>query len=255
MTDFPPPVLQISNICKSYGALQVSDNVSLQVYPNTIHALIGPNGAGKSTLIGQISGFIKPDSGEIRISGRIANHFSPERRVQLGLGRSFQTTNLMLEWSVRRNVMLAVRRYRGSSFRYFTNIWNNIELHRSAEVALRRVGLDHAADIEVSALSHGQRRLVELACAIALEPRVLVLDEPMAGLGPDGLIAMTQLLKKTKPHIPILLVEHDMDAVFELADYITVLDYGRIIAKGTVEQIKNSPLVQKAYLGAAPDAA
>lgn len=255
MTDGIQPILQIKNLSKRFGAVQASDSVSLSVLPGRLHALIGPNGAGKSSLIGQISGFVMPDAGNIFLKGRDVTHFSAERRVHMGLGRSFQVSNLLLEWSARRNVMLAVQARQGGSFRFFKNVWKDAALRASAEAALRQVGLQDRADMRATELSHGERRQLEFACALALQPSLLVLDEPMAGLGPEGTAAMTTFLDGLKRTIPILLVEHDMDAVFKLADEISVLVYGKIIASGTPEAIRQSSAVQEAYLGSSFDAA
>nr|WP_306269769.1 ABC transporter ATP-binding protein [Pararhizobium sp. IMCC3301] len=249
------PVLSIRHLSKRFGAVQASDDVSLSVLPGKLHALIGPNGAGKSTLIGQISGFLAPDEGRIFLNGKDVTDLSSERRVHLGLGRSFQVSNLLLEWSARRNVMLAVQARQGGSFRFFANVWKDQALRVAAEDALRKVGLAERAEIRAMELSHGERRQLEFACALALKPKLLVLDEPMAGLGPEGTNSMTLFLDQLKQTVPILLVEHDMDAVFRLADEISVLVYGRIIASGTPADIRNSKLVQEAYLGGAGDVA
>ncbi|MGJ8534837.1 MAG: ABC transporter ATP-binding protein [Alphaproteobacteria bacterium] len=255
MTDSPQPILEIKNLSKRFGAVLASDHVSLSVLPGRLHALIGPNGAGKSTLIGQISGFLAPDEGQIILKDRDVTHLSAERRVHMGLGRSFQVSNLLLEWSARRNVMLAVQARRGGSFHFFKNVWKDHALRSAAEAALQKVGLQDRADIRAMELSHGERRQLEFACALALEPSLLVLDEPMAGLGPEGTAAMTAFLEDLKHTIPILLVEHDMDAVFRLADDISVLVYGKIIASGMPEDIRQSAAVQEAYLGSSSDAA
>lgn len=255
VTDRERPILEIKNLSKRFGAVQASDGVSLSVQPGRLHALIGPNGAGKSTLIGQISGFLTPDAGQIILKDRDVTQLSAERRVHMGLGRSFQVSNLLLEWSARRNVMLAVQARQGGSFRFFKNVWKDVALRTAAESALQKVGLQDRADIRAMELSHGERRQLEFACALALGPSLLVLDEPMAGLGPEGTAAMTVFLEELKHTIPILLVEHDMDAVFRLADEISVLVYGKIIASGSPEDIRQSAAVQEAYLGSSADAA
>ncbi|MEP0519100.1 MAG: ABC transporter ATP-binding protein [Hyphomicrobiales bacterium] len=253
--DTSQPVLSVSNLSKKFGALVASDDVSLEVYPGQLHALIGPNGAGKSTLIGQISGLLSVDYGEISLVSTNISNFSPERRVHLGLGRSFQISNLMLEWSARRNVMLAVQAKQGGSFHFFRNVWKDESLRAAADIALAEVGLLERATVRADELSHGERRQLEFACALALQPKVLVLDEPMAGLGPEGTAAMTEFLEQLKSRIPILLVEHDMDAVFRLADTVSVLVYGKIIASGTPAEIRSSRSVQEAYLGNSDSAA
>lgn len=255
MTDHSTPVLSIRGLSKQFGALVASDNVSLDVLPGKLHALIGPNGAGKSTLIGQISGFLSVDHGNISLGSRDISKLSPERRVHLGLGRSFQISNLMLEWSARRNVMLAAQAMQGGSFHFFRNVWKDESLRATADIALSEVGLLDRANVRADELSHGERRQLEFACALALKPKVLVLDEPMAGLGPEGTASMTEFLERLKSSIPILLVEHDMDAVFRLADTVSVLVYGKVIASGPPADIRNSPDVQEAYLGSSKSAA
>lgn len=257
MTNSAPsvPALSVKGLSKRFGALVASDDVSLKVLPGELHALIGPNGAGKSTLIGQISGFLSADEGDIYLGSQSVTHLSPERRVLLGLGRSFQISNLMLEWSARRNVMLAAQAKQGGSFHFFRNVWKDKTLRALADASLAKVGLLERADIRANELSHGERRQLEFACALALDPKVLVLDEPMAGLGPEGTAAMTAFLEQLKSDIPILLVEHDMDAVFRLADTVSVLVYGKIIASGTPDEIRKSPAVQEAYLGSSESAA
>lgn len=255
MTDAIDPILEIRGLSKKFGAVQASDNVSLSVRPGSLHALIGPNGAGKSSLIGQISGFINPDDGQILLNGKDVTSLSAERRVHMGIGRSFQVSNLLLEWSARRNVMLAAQARQGGSFHFFKNVWKDGALRSTAEAALHKVGLQDREDIRALELSHGERRQLEFACALALEPGILVLDEPMAGLGPEGTAAMTTFLEELKHTVPILLVEHDMDAVFRLADEISVLVYGKIIANGAPEDIRKSAQVQQAYLGSGSDAA
>lgn len=249
------PVLKLSGLTKSFGALKASDGVNLELQAGQIHALIGPNGAGKSTLIGQIAGFTAPDAGTIHLAGQDVTHKSPEARVRLGLGRSFQVSNLMLPWSARRNVMLAVQGRQGRSFGFLRSVRRDADLRNAADAALDQVGLSDRADIAVASLSHGERRQLELACALALQPKLLVLDEPMAGLGQQGTAAITDFLAGLKAQMPILLVEHDMDAVFALADTISVLVYGRVIASGPPDAIRTSKQVQTAYLGEGDDAA
>jgi len=243
------PVLRIEGLTKSFGALKATDAVDLDLRQGEIHALIGPNGAGKSTLIGQIAGWLKPDAGRIRLDGRDVTDLSVAARARLGLGRSFQVSSLALDLSARRNVMLAVQARAGSSFRFWRPVRSDPELTGPADAVLGEVGLGDRADLPVSALSHGERRLVEVACALALRPKALLLDEPMAGLGPDGTEALTVLLAALRAQAPILLVEHDMDAVFRLADRISVLVGGRVLMTGTAEQVRASAAVREAYLG------
>ena len=243
------PVLEVRDLSKSFGALRATDGVNLDLHAGEIHALIGPNGAGKSTLIGQIAGWIRPDSGAVHLDGREVTHLSVAARARRGLGRSFQISSLAVEVSARRNVMLAAQARRGSSFRFWASQRRDRALRADAEAALDRAGLLNRADVATAELSHGERRQVEVACALALAPKALLLDEPMAGLGPDGARAMTRFLAGLKRETPILLVEHDMDAVFALADRISVLVYGRIIAQGSAGDIRADPAVREAYLG------
>ncbi|MGO1119995.1 ABC transporter ATP-binding protein [Rhodovibrionaceae bacterium A322] len=243
------PLLQITGLQKSFGALVATDQVSLSLHEGEIHALIGPNGAGKSTLISQIAGTLAPDSGEIALAGSNLKGLSVAARARLGLGRSFQVSSLAAPLSARRNVMIAAQAASGSSFRFWGAVRKDKDLVAAAESALDRVGLLERADLPVAELSHGERRQVEVACALALKPKILLLDEPMAGLGPGGSARLTDFLEKLKQEVPILLVEHDMDAVFRLADRISVLVYGRVIAQGSAEDIRNNPAVKEAYLG------
>lgn len=240
------PVLALGHLAKSFGALKVTDDVSLDLRPGEVHALIGPNGAGKSTLIHQIAGSIRPDSGEIRFLGRNVGRLSVARRARLGLARSFQVSSLLPDFSALRNVMLAVQ---GSSFNIWQPVMQDHELREKAMAMLARVGLAERALIEAGALSHGERRRLEIAVALGLEPRAFLLDEPMAGMGPEGSKELTGLLDGLRQEAPILLIEHDMDAVFALADRISVLVYGRIIASGKPHEIRNDRQVRKAYLG------
>jgi branched-chain amino acid transport system ATP-binding protein len=242
-------VLSIRDLCKSFGALTATEHVDLDLRPGEIHALIGPNGAGKSTLIHQIAGTLKPDSGEIDFLGRSVGHLGVAERARLGLGRSFQVSSLAAEFSALRNVMLAVQATQGSSFRFFKPVMRDATLIEPAMAALERVGLADRAAVPAAELSHGERRQLEIAIALALGSRAFLLDEPMAGMGPEGSLALTGFLDRLRGEAPILLVEHDMDAVFALADRISVLVYGRIIASGGVDEIRNDAEVRRAYLG------
>ena len=242
-------VLHIQNLHKSFGALQATDNVSLELYEGEIHALIGPNGAGKSTLIKQICGEYSPDAGSIYLMGENMMGMGVADRAQKGLGRTFQISSLALEFSALRNVMLAVQSKSGSSFKFFKPVLKDDELLSGARVMLARVGLLDRQNIPAAELSHGERRQLEIAIALALRPKAFLLDEPMAGMGPEGSQQLTGFLAELKKEAPILLVEHDMDAVFALADRISVLVYGQIVASGTVDEIRNNPLVREAYLG------
>jgi len=243
------PVLQIENLSKSFDALKATDDVSLDLRPGEIHALIGPNGAGKTTLMHQISGALKPDAGSIRFLGKDILPLGIAARARLGLGRTFQISSLIPEFSALRNVMLAVQARQGSSFRFLRNVMHDRTLVAGAEEALQRVGLLARASVSAAELSHGERRQLEIAIAIALGARAFLLDEPMAGMGPEGSRALTGFLDGLRSEAPILLVEHDMDAVFALADRVSVLVYGRIIASGSVAEIRADPAVREAYLG------
>ena len=243
------PILQIRDLCKSFGALRATENVDLDLFPGEIHALIGPNGAGKSTLVNQIAGTLRSDSGTIHFLGQPIDSLRVPERAQLGLGRSFQVSSLAPEFSALRNVMLAVQAIQGSSFHFFKPVMRDATLVEPAMAALDRVGLAGRAHIPTAELSHGERRQLEIAIALALGSKAFLLDEPMAGMGPEGSKTLTRFLDGLRHEAPILLIEHDMDAVFALADRISVLVYGRVIATGTVEEIRNDPEVRKAYLG------
>ena len=243
------PVLSLRDIRKSFGALRATDGVTLDLRPGEIHALIGPNGAGKTTLIHQIAGTLRPDSGTISFLGRDIGALGVANRARLGLARSFQISSLALEFSALRNVMLAVQSRQGSSFRFFRPVKRDRSLTEPAMAMLERVGLAERARIPAAELSHGEKRQLEIAVALALGPKAFLLDEPMAGMGPEGSKRLTGFLDQLRREAPILLVEHDMDAVFALADRISVLVYGRVIASGTVEEIRRDSEVRRAYLG------
>ena len=244
------PLIDIRHLSKSFGGLKATDDVSLDLRPGEIHALIGPNGAGKTTLIHQIGGALKPSAGTIRFLGRDVTSLDVAARARLGLGRTFQISSVAMDFSALRNVMLAVQSRQGSSFRFFQNVMSDRTLTEPAMAALARVGLEGRAAVPASELAHGERRQLEIAIALALGSKALLLDEPMAGMGQDGSRSLTRLLDVLRGETPILLVEHDMDAVFALADRISVLVYGRIIASGAVADIRVNADVRTAYLGA-----
>ena len=243
------PVLQVTNLMKSFGGVCATDNVELSVAPLQTHAIIGPNGAGKTTLISQLSGDLAPDEGEIRFKGRDITHVSPYRRSHLGLARSFQITSVFMDMTVLQNVALAVQGHRGHSFRFWKPAGKDPEIVVPAMATLEQVGLEARASDPASAMSHGERRQLEIAMALATEPDLLLLDEPMAGMGPEESATMVETLKGLKGEKTMLLVEHDMDAVFALADCVTVLVYGRVIASGAPQDIRNDEAVRRAYLG------
>jgi branched-chain amino acid transport system ATP-binding protein len=245
------PMLQVERLAKRFGGIVATDDFALDVAKGELHAVIGPNGAGKTTLIAQLSGQLRPDSGRIRFGGDDITALPMYRRSRLGLARSFQVTSLFLDLSVLDNVSLAVQAHAGHSFHFWRDARAEAELREPARVALGRVGLSTRADLPASALSHGEHRQLELAMALGAAPRMLLLDEPMAGLGPEESAAMVEMLRALKGDLTILLVEHDMEAVFALADRITVLVYGRVIASGAPADIRANDSVRQAYLGEA----
>jgi len=242
-------LLRVENLGKRFGGIVATDNLDLSIADGELHAIIGPNGAGKTTLIAQLSGQLAPDSGHIQFAGADITALPTYRRSALGLARSFQITSLFLDLTALDNVALAVQAHAGHSFRFWRNARDEAELRGPARTALERVGLQGRRDLRASALSHGEHRLLELAMALASQPRMLLLDEPMAGLGPDESARMVSMLRELKKELTILLVEHDMEAVFALADRITVLVYGRVIASGRPEEIRKNAQVRDAYLG------
>ena len=243
------PILRIEGISKSFGALKASDNVSLDLRAGEIHALIGPNGAGKSTLISQIAGSLRPDEGRIHLEGRDVTALDVVARARAGLGRTFQISSLAMEDTVLQNAVLGALGARQRRLGLFAPVMKDRALVEVALQALRDVGLEEFAGFRTADLSHGQRRQLEVAVALTLRPHVFLMDEPMAGLGAEGSALLVTFLEKLKTHAPILLVEHDMDAVFQLADRISVLVYGRIIATGTPGEIRANADVREAYLG------
>ena len=243
-------ILRVENLSKSFGALKATDDVSLTVMPGEIHALIGPNGAGKSTLIKQVAGGLRSDAGRIWFDGEDVTPLGTVARARAGLGRTFQISSLAMEYTVLQNAVLGALGRRGGAMRFFAPVMAKGELRDRAMGALERVGLQDHAMKRTADLSHGQRRQLEVAVALTLEPKVFLMDEPMAGLGASGSKSMTGFLDGLRSEAPILLVEHDMDAVFALADRISVLVYGKIIASGGAEDIRRDPVVREAYLGA-----
>ena len=243
------PVLNTVEVCKRFGNLQASVNINLELRAGEIHALIGPNGAGKSTLIKQIAGGLKPDSGQISLNGVDVTRLGTAARAKAGLGRTFQVSALAMEDTVLQNAVLGCLGAQSGSLRLFDSIMRPGALRTQANEALERVGLAEHAHKRTSEISHGQRRQLEIAVALTLHPKAFVMDEPMAGLGVQGSSALIDLLGGLRHEAPILLVEHDMDAVFALADRISVLVYGEIIASGTVDEIRQDAAVKRAYLG------
>ncbi len=242
-------LLEVGHLAKRFGGIVATDDVSFAIPQGELHALIGPNGAGKTTLIAQLSGAIFADSGTIQFAGADITRLPMQKRSHIGLARSFQITSLFLDMSVLDNVALAVQAHAGHSFSFWRNARAEAALRDPAREALARVGLIDRADRLTAALSHGEHRLLELAMALAAKPRLLLLDEPMAGLGPEESARMVEMLRALKRDYTILLVEHDMEAVFALADRISVLVYGRIIATGAPDDIRANQQVREAYLG------
>ena len=242
-------VLELRSVRKYFGALKATNDVTLKVKQGEIHALIGPNGAGKTTLISQIFGNLKPDSGEILLDGKSITHTSVSDRALLGIGRSFQISNVLMDFSVLENAMIAKISHTGQTFRFFQPAFTDPELIAGGLLVLKNVGMEHMADRKASDLAHGERRLLELALALAMQPLLVLLDEPMAGAGPEDTIFMTKVIAGLKGNTTILLIEHDMDVVFKLAQQISVLVEGSVIASGTPEEISNNDLVREAYLG------
>ena len=242
-------LLAVEGLTKRFGGILASDNIALDVKQGELHAIIGPNGAGKTTLIGQLTGMLAPDTGTVRFAGEDITALPAYSRSLLGLARSFQITSLFLDLSALDNVALAVQAHAGHSFQFWRDARKEKDLREPALAALARVGLADRADRPASALSHGEHRQLELAMALAGKPRMLLLDEPMAGLGTDESARMVNLLRELKREYTILLIEHDMEAVFALADRISVLVYGRVIASGTPEVIRANKDVRDAYLG------
>jgi branched-chain amino acid transport system ATP-binding protein len=243
------PVLHLEALSKSFGGLCVTDNVTLDVMPGELHAIIGPNGAGKTTLINQVSGLLTPDAGRILFAGRDITDLPVHARAALGLARSFQITSIVPGFTAIENVALAVQARMGSSFRFFGRAADEQGLNRPAMAALAEVGLAERADTPAGHLSHGEKRALELAIALAMRPALLLLDEPMAGTGHEETERLVLLLRRLKRSFPMVLVEHDMTAVFALADRISVLIYGRILASGSPDAVRADPKVVAAYLG------
>jgi branched-chain amino acid transport system ATP-binding protein len=242
-------ILKVEGLTKRFGGVIASDNVRLEVTRGELHAIIGPNGAGKTTLIGQLAGEIAPNAGRIHFGGQDITALPVHGRSLLGLARSFQITSLFPHFTALENVALAVQAHTGHSFRFWRAARTETELREPARAALDRVGLGDRAHAIVASMSHGEHRQLELATALATGPQMLLLDEPMAGLGPDESSRMVKTLRELKRDLTILLIEHDMEAVFALADRITVLVYGRTIASGTPAEIRANAEVRQAYLG------
>jgi len=245
----PEPLLRVEKLVRRFGGIIATDNLSLEIVRGELHAIIGPNGAGKTTLISQLIGQLRPSAGSIQFAGQDITHLPAWRRSRLGLARSFQITSLLKDFTAADNVALAAQARDGHSFRFWSDAQQQKSLRDAARSALARVGLENRADVVVSELSHGEQRELELAVALATAPQLLLLDEPMAGLGATESARMVKLLADLRKEVTIILVEHDMNAVFALADRITVLVYGRVIASDVPAAIRINEEVKRAYLG------
>jgi len=242
-------LLSVDRLVKRFGGLTATDNVTLDVRRGEIHAIIGPNGAGKTTLVAQLAGELAPNGGTIAFAGRDVTPLRVDARARLGIARSYQITSVFRGFTALDNVALAVQAQDGHSFRFWRPARGEAALREPARAILERVGLAARVDAKVSALAHGEQRQLEIAMALATRPRLLLLDEPMAGMGKEESERLTRLLAKLKGEETMLLVEHDMDVVFALADRISVLVYGRVIATGTPAEIRADAAVRAAYLG------
>ena len=243
------PLLSVQDLSKSYGALKVTQAVSLDVHEGQLHAIIGPNGAGKTTLISQLSGQLRPDSGRVVYAGQDITRLDMAGRVRLGLARSFQLTTLLPSFSVLENVALAVQARNGSSFRFLRPAASEQALNDQAMACLADVGLADRSRRLAGSLSHGEKRQLELAVALATQPRLLLLDEPLAGTGHEEAAHLVDMFGRLKNRVTMVLIEHDMDAVFALADMVSVLVYGQIVASGPPSDVRADVKVRAAYLG------
>jgi branched-chain amino acid transport system ATP-binding protein len=245
----PEPLLETSGLTRRFGGLVAMSDVALGVEPGEIHAVIGPNGAGKTTLVAALAGELRPDAGTIRFAGHDISRLGATRRAAIGIARSFQITSIFREFSALDNVALAVQAHAGHSFRLWRGARSDPRLRETARAVLAELGLAERAEMTAAALSHGEKRVLEIAMVLATRPRLLLLDEPMAGMGPAESTEIVRLLARLRGRLAIVLVEHDMDAVFALADRITVMVYGRVIATGAPAAIRADPEVRRAYLG------
>jgi len=245
----PDSLLHVRGLTKSFGALRATDGIDFDVAEGETHAVIGPNGAGKTTFISQLAGNLRPDAGRIAFAGEDITRLPAARRARRGLARSFQITSVYPEFTALQNVALAVQAHSGHSFRFWRPAREDASLTEPARKVLEEVGLGQRVDVLASSLAHGEQRQLEVAMALATRPRLLLLDEPMAGMGTEESQRMIGLLASLKRRQTIILVEHDMDAVFRLADRISVLVYGRVIATDSPEGIRANEEVRRAYLG------
>jgi len=242
-------ILKTIGLCKQFGGITATNNIDLDINEGEIHAIIGPNGAGKTTFISQLSGDLKADKGAILFQGNLINTMSSNKRSLLGIARTFQITSLMLDMSTLENVALAVQAHSGHSYRFWQDARQNDQLIEPALKVLKQVGLLERKNIMTRELSHGEHRQLEIAMALATQPKLLLLDEPMAGMGAEETQKLIAILKTLKTGKTMILIEHDMNAVFSLADRITVMVYGKIIATGSPKEIRANQKVKAAYLG------
>ena len=242
-------LLKVEKLVKKFGGLTATDSLNFDVQEGEIHAIIGPNGAGKTTLIHQLSGLLKPDSGSIQFNGKEINNFSAPQRCHEGIVRSYQITSIFKDFTVLDNVAMSIQACEGHSFRFWENADKDTILSEKAMKVLTETNLQEKANVLADNLAHGEQRQLEIAMALGTSPKMLLLDEPMAGMGPEESSSVTKFLKSMKSKYTMLLIEHDMDTVFALADRITVLVYGKSIACGTPEEIRSNKEVRTAYLG------
>ncbi len=246
-------LLTTAGLSKSFGGVNAVDNVNLRVDPQEIHAIIGPNGAGKTTLLSLLSGILKPDQGTIHFRQNNITHLNLPQRAKLGLGRSFQITSVILQMTLIENVMLSVKGRQPHAYQFWYPAEKEVTIRTKAKEILEQVGLSGRMHQSAATVSHGEQRQLELAMVLAMEPSLLLLDEPMAGMGQVESEIMLTLLKQIGTQQTILLIEHDMDTVFSLARTVSVLDQGQIIASDSAEKIRSNKQVQSAYLGEATD--
>ncbi len=242
-------LLRTRKLNKSFGGVYATDNVDLEVQSGEIHALIGPNGAGKTTLISQISGILQSDSGEIEFNGQPITRLRAPARALMGIARSFQITSILRDFSCQENVALAIQAHYGHSFNCFRPVAWERKIQDQAVNVLESIGMGQLCSTIAGELAHGEQRQLELAIALAMDPKLLVLDEPLAGMGRMDSAKIIEFLKGLKGKFTMLVIEHDMDAVFSLADRISVMVYGRLIASGYPDEIRSDDLVRSAYLG------
>jgi branched-chain amino acid transport system ATP-binding protein len=243
------PLLDVRRLRKRFGGLVVTDDLDLHVQPGEIHALIGPNGAGKTTLVAQLAGQLRSDGGNVRFDGHDITRLGAHQRARRGLVRSFQITRLFASLSVRDNIAFALQAHERGTFSAWRPVDRDARLRERAQALLERIGLGQRADGGIEALSHGEQRALEVGLALASGPRLLLLDEPMAGMGAEESVAMARLVASLRGDCAVLLIEHDVDAVFRLADTVSVIVNGALLATGTPDTVRRDPRVVSAYLG------